>query len=250
MSEVPASGGGALQPVWSWGCSCSLGRCCWRPGMPPAAFFVSGWRQPTCPSAWPGAIGSLPGEVTVVAKSTMPRRSKARGKESDRLSELRAELSTLVRTYQRDIDRFDQAAADHLGVNRTDLRCLDICLAEAEAGRRLTPKDLAERSGMSPSAITTVLDRLERAGYVTRVRDRVNRRLVLVNLTAVFAERIKDIFAPVAAAGEATAAGYSARELEVLIRFFTEAHERRTAQIADLQDAVGAENASSGEPRP
>lgn len=153
--------------------------------------------------------------------------------------DLRDQLSSLVRLYQRDVDRFDQAVADRLGLNRTDLRCLDILTDEAGAGRRLTPKQLAQRSGMSPSAITTVLDRLERAGFARRVRDDANRRLVTVALTPLLGKLTVELFTPVAAAAEAHLAAYSDSELRVLVRFFTRAHELRTEQIRAFQDQDG-----------
>ncbi len=193
-----------------------------------------------------GAIRPPRDESVVMARARAVRAAQATGDETDRLSALRARLSALVRSYQQDIDRFDQAVADRLGVNRTDMRCLDICLAEAEAGRRLTPKQLAVRSAMSPSAITTVLDRLERAGYVVRVRDTVNRRLVLITLTPAFAELAREIFAPVAAAGVAALAGYSAADLELLIEFFTHAHERRVEQSRAL--GAGADGQQDDDP--
>jgi DNA-binding MarR family transcriptional regulator len=156
-----------------------------------------------------------------------------------RRADRQAELSALVRLYQRDIDRFDQAVADRLGINRTDLRCLDILTDEAGSGRRVTPKELAEKSGMSPSAITTVLDRLERAGYARRVRDDVNRRRVLVALTPRLAKLTEDIFAPVAAAGRAHVASYGDDEIELLLGFFARAHQLRTEQIQALQETPG-----------
>ena len=153
----------------------------------------------------------------------------------EQLLDRRAELSALVRLYQRDVDRFDQAVADRLGVNRTDLRCLDILTDEGGSGRRLTPKELASKSGMSPSAITTVLDRLERAGYAQRVRDDGNRRQVLVALTPLLAELAEDIFGPVAAAGQAHVASYTDEQIELLLGFFARAHELRAEQIAALR---------------
>ena len=76
-------------------------------------------------------------------------------------------------------DRFDHAVADALGVNRTDMRCMDMLEREGPlpAGR------LAEAAGLTSGAMTTALDRLERAGFVRRVRDREDRRRVLVELT-------------------------------------------------------------------
>ncbi len=167
------------------------------------------------------------------------RKVRDDGRAEKRRADRRAELSALVRLYQRDVDRFDQAVADRIGVNRTDLRCLDILTDEAGSGRRLTPRELAEQSGMSPSAITTVLDRLERAGYAGRVRDDVNRRRVLVALTPLLAKLTEDIFAPVAAAGQAHLASYSDDELELLLVFFARVHELRTEQIQTLQETPG-----------
>ena len=44
-----------------------------------------------------------------------------------------------------------------------------------------TPGELAERTGLTAGgAITAVVDRLERAGYVTRERDANDRRKVIV----------------------------------------------------------------------
>ena len=69
-------------------------------------------------------------------------------------------------------DIADQAVADYLGINRTDARCLDIIgrLGGVSAGR------LARESGLSTGAVTTVLDRLERAGYARRTSDPGDRR--------------------------------------------------------------------------
>jgi hypothetical protein len=79
-------------------------------------------------------------------------------------------LGELIRGYQRDTDAFDEAVAERLGVNRTDLRCLDVLVEGAGQGRQLTPKELAEASQLSPSAITTVLDRLDLREQAVAVR--------------------------------------------------------------------------------
>jgi len=71
-----------------------------------------------------------------------------------------------------------EAVADRLGINPTDLRCLG--LATAEPG--LTPTRLAELAGLTTGAITGVLDRLERAGFVRREADPDDRRRLRVQL--------------------------------------------------------------------
>jgi DNA-binding MarR family transcriptional regulator len=59
-----------------------------------------------------------------------------------------------------------------LGINRTDLRCLNIVDNQGP----MTAGRLAELSGLTTAAVTTVLDRLERAGYARRVRNQTAGR--------------------------------------------------------------------------
>ena len=92
--------------------------------------------------------------------------------------ELTAELVDLLRIRQNFEDEFDDAAAARLGVNRTDMRCLDILEREGP----MTAGRLAELAGLTTGGITAVLDHLERAGYARRVRDPDDRRRVMVEL--------------------------------------------------------------------
>ena len=81
-------------------------------------------------------------------------------------------------------DQLDEAVALQFGLNRTDLRCLGILYRRG----RVTAGELAEESGLTPGAITTVLDRLERGGYANRVPDPADRRRVLVVSTVATRE--------------------------------------------------------------
>jgi DNA-binding MarR family transcriptional regulator len=162
----------------------------------------------------------------------------------------RDSLAELIRGYQRDTDAFDEAVAERLGVNRTDLRCLDMLVEEAGQGRQLTPKELAEASQLSPSAITTVLDRLAAAGYVRRIRDEDNRRLVRIALTPALIEAVTELFAPAGADWAAQLDSFSDDELDTLIRFFTQAHEHRLGRAAAIREATtGAPAARQGRQR-
>ena len=79
-----------------------------------------------------------------------------------------------MRTYQRSVDAFDEAAAIYLGVNRTDMRCLDVLLEQGQA----TPGYLADALGLTTGSITAMLDRLEKLGYVERRPDPGDRRRI------------------------------------------------------------------------
>jgi DNA-binding MarR family transcriptional regulator len=151
----------------------------------------------------------------------------------------RSQLAALIRQYQRDIDAFDQAVAERLALSRTDLRCLDLVLELTTAGQPPTPTRLAEAAGLTPSTVTSVLDRLERAGYLQRVREQANRRQVLLQLTARFAEAAEEIFGPVAAEGTAQLARLADAEVDTLIAFFSHSHDQRVkrAQLIGEQTA-------------
>src|SRR2546430_1487431 len=89
-------------------------------------------------------------------------------------------LSDLARSAQRaatDGILFHQAVADRLGLHISDLRCLNILL---ETGS-VPAGEIGERTGLTTGAVTRMVDRLERAGYVRREPDPTDRRRVIVS---------------------------------------------------------------------
>jgi DNA-binding MarR family transcriptional regulator len=127
-----------------------------------------------------------------------------------------AELIRLARAHEAANDAFDEVAREKLGINRTDLRCLNIIENEGP----LTAGRLAERSGLTTAAVTSVLDRLERVGYARRVRDQPDRRQVLVEVTPLLAERATPIWGPLGEEARSTLGRMSADELQALIDFY------------------------------
>jgi DNA-binding MarR family transcriptional regulator len=73
--------------------------------------------------------------------------------------------------------RHQQAIADKLGINLTDFKVLGLLHRRGE----MTPKALTEATGLSAAAMTTVIDRLEQAGYVERRRGGIDRRSFTVH---------------------------------------------------------------------
>jgi DNA-binding MarR family transcriptional regulator len=117
---------------------------------------------------------------------------------------------------------FDNLAAERLGVNETDLHCLN--LVENSGG--LSGGELAAESGLTNGAITGVLDRLERAGYACRVPHPADRRRVNVELTPVFYKRAQCIWGPIAADWHSTLAKrFTTEELERITDFLRMTNE-------------------------
>jgi DNA-binding MarR family transcriptional regulator len=101
-----------------------------------------------------------------------------------------------ARLHQNAYDRFEDAAAEYFGVNRTAMRCMDVL----ERVGRLTAGEVATQTGLSTGAVTALLDRLERAGYVRRVRDPADRRRVWVELTETARKLAEEVYGPLAEA--------------------------------------------------
>src|SRR5262245_36542032 len=95
-----------------------------------------------------------------------------------------------LRGLGTEVDRLDGLAAERFGLNRTDLRCRDR-LGRAGA---LAPTELARALGFTTGGVTTVIDRLEQAGYARRRPDPADRRRVIVEATALVAQREAEVF--------------------------------------------------------
>src|ERR671932_226977 len=102
-------------------------------------------------------------------------------------------VSRAVAEFQHGTDLVDEAVAAQLGVNRTDLRCLGVLRSPGA----LTARPPGQASPLSPAATTTAVDRLERAGYVQRLRDQPDRRSVRVALTAQAQTRLGELYGPI-----------------------------------------------------
>ena len=101
-------------------------------------------------------------------------------------------ISLEVRRSQSRTDAYDEAVANALGLNRTDFRCLDILSTEGT----ITAGRLAELMGVTSGAMTSVLDRLESAGFARRIRDTDDRRRVHVELTPKLHEQAWPYYQP------------------------------------------------------
>jgi DNA-binding MarR family transcriptional regulator len=140
------------------------------------------------------------------------------------------ELIREVRRSHAATDRFDQAVADALGINRTDMRCLDIVQLEGP----VTAGRLAELTGLTTGAITTVIDRLEKAGFARRVRDPQDRRRVLVEMSAEAMRGADNFYGEQLAESERIYKRYTLEQLELLLEFVRgsrELNERAAAQL-------------------
>lgn len=141
------------------------------------------------------------------------------------------ELINEVRRSQNATDRFDQAVADALGLNRTDMRCLDIIEREGP----IAAGELAHATGLTSGAITTVIDRLERAGFARRTRDPEDRRRVLVELTEQASQIAPRFYKEHMTEAKRLYDRYTLEQIELLLGFVRSGREFNERQSARLE---------------
>jgi DNA-binding MarR family transcriptional regulator len=150
-------------------------------------------------------------------------------------AELIAAVGQRIQSFQDATDEMDEAVAGRLSLNRTDLRCLSVV---SQAGP-MTPSALADATGLTRAAMTTALDRLERAGYLRRVRDQEDRRSVRVELAKEAMNDVQELYGPIAAEGARMLQTFTAAELSAVLRILDEGSKMQRDHAKRIR-AMGA----------
>lgn len=153
----------------------------------------------------------------------------------ERRTRLYGELNDAMRESASRAVMLHQTIAEKFGLNSTDLKTLDLARDEEV----LTAGRLAALTGMSTSAITAVLDRLERRGLVERRRDPADRRKVVVVATGVHVTRAQGIFAGLAVEVERVLDEYDDDQLAALVSMISRLNEVSRDYTARLSDEGG-----------
>jgi DNA-binding MarR family transcriptional regulator len=125
---------------------------------------------------------------------------------------------------------FHTKVAEQMGLSATDEKCLDLAI---RAGGPVTAGRIAELSGLSTGAVTGVIDRLERAGFVRRVRDPHDRRKVLVEVTPGELEKFGQLFAAAQQSLVEVLSHFDADELQVIERYLQLSLETFRRRVID-----------------
>jgi DNA-binding MarR family transcriptional regulator len=139
-----------------------------------------------------------------------------------------------ARALSGDFDSLSEAVAEQVGLNQTDLLAMDLI----SRGERVTAGQLAERLHLTSGAITGLIDRLERAGFVRRAADPTDRRRVLVVSTAK-EERISKLYGPLASGLRRQAQRYPEKELALLTDFLRDLRAVVAKSVASIRENGG-----------
>nr|WP_240110862.1 MarR family transcriptional regulator [Streptomyces sp. MUM 203J] len=134
-----------------------------------------------------------------------------------------------LRRMNGEINRLVHTFASEQGLHATDVQALAAILDSSEP---MTPTRLREHLGLTSGAVTACVDRLVRAGHVRRSRESADRRVVHLHYVPEAKAAARTFFRPLALATDAARAGFTAEELEAVLRFLTVLNERLGAQEA------------------
>jgi MarR family transcriptional regulator, organic hydroperoxide resistance regulator len=143
----------------------------------------------------------------------LKRQSASRGQREDVLQR----LEQGVRRMLAGAILFNQKVADELGLNATDLQCLNLL----ELQGSLTPGELARCCGLTTGGVTVVLDRLEKAGYIRREANPRDRRSLLIRPVPKRLRELQKIYRSKSRSLAKALAPYSDGELELILDFVT-----------------------------
>lgn len=132
----------------------------------------------------------------------------------------RGDVVRLVRALAEGASRFADRAGAARGLHRSDLAALQALSRAREDGQGpLTPGTLARSLMLSPSATTTLLDRLERSGHVERFHDENDRRRVGLTMTPSAGETARSMFGPLADSMIEAMSEFDDDEMDIVRRF-------------------------------
>ncbi len=140
---------------------------------------------------------------------------------------------------------FHQSVADILGLHITDHKCLDLIrqYGAMPAGR------IAELTGLTTGAVTGIIDRLEKAGYVRRANDPKDRRRTIVEpvRNKKWERKIEAIFIPFHERMHKLLSSYSDGELAFLLDVLTKSIEQTREESKKLRTSLQRQSSRSME---
>ncbi|WP_019144556.1 MarR family winged helix-turn-helix transcriptional regulator [Aeromicrobium massiliense] len=144
------------------------------------------------------------------------------------LPDPRRRVVMLLQAFSAAAQRYAEAAGAQRGLHRSDLHALLAVMQATMAGRATSPGELARAVGLTPSATTTVIDRLVASGHAEREPDPLDRRRTIVRPTESARTDGREMFRPLGDAMSVVVDDLDDAELEVVTRFLHRAIQATT----------------------
>lgn len=150
--------------------------------------------------------------------------------ERKRLSQ---ELQFLGQMASTETALFHQLAAAKNGITITDSKTVTVLMQEGA----MTAGELAIRLGLTSGAVTSVIDRLEVAKLVHRLRDEDDRRKVIITLDTEQLRAMAQTYESMGASFQKLLATYNLEQLRFLIDYYKATIKQTKAEIQKLSQS-------------
>jgi DNA-binding MarR family transcriptional regulator len=147
-------------------------------------------------------------------------------------------LHEAMRAFTNQVTFYSEAVATSVGLHPTDLDCLSVIGLEGS----VSAGQLADITGLTTGAVTGVIDRLERGGYVTRTHDPSDRRRVVVRPVVEALRPVTAAFAPMIRSSTQMAARYDDDELALITDYVTRSTPMLREETLRLRDDTSQPN--------
>ncbi|HEX6338440.1 MAG TPA: MarR family transcriptional regulator [Jiangellaceae bacterium] len=154
-----------------------------------------------------------------------------RADEKRRHRRLTTTIKESLREMNIQLSLLNHHVGAHLELKDADLYCLDLINREGP----LSPTAIARRAGLHPATMTGILDRLERGGWITRERDPIDRRAVVVRALRDRNAELFRLLSGMNSSMDQICDDYTAAELQLVADFLdrtTKAGRQATDELA------------------
>ena len=145
-----------------------------------------------------------------------------------------AAIGLAIMQWQDATQAYDEAVGVRLGLNMAERHCLGLLHGGPQSAGAI-----ATATGLTPAAVTALIDRLEARGLLTRTRSLEDRRKVVIEATDAARELSAHYYGAIAREGEKVIASFSDAELATISRFVNAALDLQRDQLARLKAEVG-----------
>jgi MarR family transcriptional regulator, organic hydroperoxide resistance regulator len=159
------------------------------------------------------------------------------------------ELSWSLRSLTQAAAELDHALAGKLGLRQLDYAAMGHVMSREASP--LGPAELGHRLGISTGSATELVDRLERAGHLSRIRDDADRRRVSLVPREHAVTQIIGELRPLISSLDALATEFTPDEQDVINRYLRLATERMSdyaQELARSTSPIALDRAQSAKP--
>jgi DNA-binding MarR family transcriptional regulator len=149
--------------------------------------------------------------------------------------ELMEKLWDLGRKMSTQTVFLHQALAQTAGLNATDTKCIDLILRAPDG--RVTAGWLSDMTGLTTGAITHILDRLDKRGFIHRIRDTHDRRKVFIEVRPQSLAPLIPKYEAIGKAYMALVEKYNDTELQLICDYLEKTSEISEQELAKLIQA-------------